>query len=212
MTSTVSKPRKRDVTRARVIQAAIDCIYEEGFHSANTNRIAERAGVSWGVLQYHFGDKDSLLQAVLETIFNHFTLSLSEQGLQQKELKPRLRALIDKVWAMVSQPDYRVSVAILRNAGLSPNSGIDGSSYLSQWAEEIGQLWDGLFEDLQHAPETNQVARRLLFSTLRGLADELIPTQSGEAPPMDAELTGLTDAIYYLLNRDYIPVSKAAPS
>ena len=55
-----SKPSKRELTRNKVIEAAIDCIYREGFHAANTNRIAEQAGVTWGVLQYHFGDKDGL--------------------------------------------------------------------------------------------------------------------------------------------------------
>ena len=72
------KPRKRDVTRAKVIQAAIDCIYAEGFYAAHTNRIAEQAGVSWGVLQYHFGDKDGLLQAVLDTIFANLSIDLEE--------------------------------------------------------------------------------------------------------------------------------------
>ena len=35
------KPSKRERTRLRVINAAIDCIYEEGFNAAHTNRIAE---------------------------------------------------------------------------------------------------------------------------------------------------------------------------
>ena len=48
------KPRKRDLTRARVIQAAINCIYTEGFHAAHTNRIADQADVSWGVLAIPF--------------------------------------------------------------------------------------------------------------------------------------------------------------
>ena len=53
-------------TREKVIQAAAACVAEEGFAAANTNRIVERAGVTWGVLQHHFGDKSGLLDAVLE--------------------------------------------------------------------------------------------------------------------------------------------------
>ncbi|MBK6510444.1 MAG: TetR/AcrR family transcriptional regulator [Haliea sp.] len=64
----LNKPTKREATREKVILAAIDCIYRDGFHAAHTNRIAEEAGVSWGVLQYHFGDKDGLLQAVIDHI------------------------------------------------------------------------------------------------------------------------------------------------
>ena len=73
-----TKVKKRDITRKRVIKSAIDCIYREGFHAANTNKIAAEAGVSWGVLQYHFGDKDALLLAVIDYIFDEFFTSLGQ--------------------------------------------------------------------------------------------------------------------------------------
>ncbi len=54
------------VSRQRVIDAAIQCIIEEGFYRASSNAIAERAGVTWGVIQYHFGTREALMVAVLE--------------------------------------------------------------------------------------------------------------------------------------------------
>ena len=45
--SAVAKHSKREQTRRRVIAAAIDCIYEQGFNAAHTNRIADAAGVSY---------------------------------------------------------------------------------------------------------------------------------------------------------------------
>ena len=80
------KPSKSEATRDRVIQAAIDCIYRDGFHAAHTNRIAEQAGVSWGVLQYHFGDKDGLLQAVIDRIFDDFTATLESTLRENTEM------------------------------------------------------------------------------------------------------------------------------
>jgi AcrR family transcriptional regulator len=195
-----AKPRKRDITRAKVIQAAIECIYNEGFHAAHTNRIAERAGVSWGVLQYHFGDKDGLLQAVLDNIFADFTASLTRAQLQEDPLKPRIAALVDVLWSLVSQPQYRVSVAILRNAGRSPESSIDGSKYLEQWAGEIARVWDDLFVEFNDQPEKSATARRLLFAALRGLADELNPTLKSTRQQRQNELHALTDAIHFLLS------------
>ena len=47
-----------------MIEETIKCIREEGFAAASTRHIVERAGVSWGVIQYHFGDRDGLLTAV----------------------------------------------------------------------------------------------------------------------------------------------------
>jgi AcrR family transcriptional regulator len=192
------KPRKRDLTRAKVIRAAIDCIYSEGFHAAHTNRIAEQAGVSWGVLQYHFGDKDGLLQAVLDNIFEDFTTTLSNANLQG-ELKSRIEALVNMLWSLVSQPEYRVSVAILRNAGRSPDSSIDGRVNLDKWSGEIGLLWDQVFEEYQTETTKTETARRLLFAALRGLADELNPRDKTTKKQLQQELAALTSAVHFLL-------------
>src|SRR4051794_12885262 len=52
-------------TRERVIDAAVSSILELGFYRASSNEIARRAGVTWGVIQYHFGTREKLLVACL---------------------------------------------------------------------------------------------------------------------------------------------------
>lgn len=196
---TISKPSKREQTRQKVIQAAIDCIYEEGFNTAHTNRICERAGVSWGVLQYHFGDKDGLLQAVLDNIFADFTASLGNAELDEGNLKQRLQRMIELVWSLVSKPEYRVSMAILRNAGKSADSSIDDERLVTLWAEETAQLWETLFKDLVDKPTKSDTARRILFATLRGFADELNPRGHTTKQELQKEFAALADAITFLL-------------
>ena len=58
--------RKGEATRARVIEAARGCISELGYHGASSNEIARRAGITWGVIQYHFGTRESVLLAVVD--------------------------------------------------------------------------------------------------------------------------------------------------
>ena len=55
-----------DSTRARLVDVAIACILDEGFYRASSDKIAKRAGVTWGVIQYHFGTREALLLAVHE--------------------------------------------------------------------------------------------------------------------------------------------------
>ena len=49
-----------------LIDATIDCILEEGLYRASSNRIAKRAGVTWGVIQHHFGTREALLLATFQ--------------------------------------------------------------------------------------------------------------------------------------------------
>jgi AcrR family transcriptional regulator len=195
------KISKREATRDKVIKAAIRCIYREGFHAAHTNRIAEEAGVSWGVLQYHFGDKDGLLQAVIDDIFDNFAATLETTTLDGATLQLRIRQLIDVVWTLVSKPEYRVSIAILRNAGKDDASSINGQKQLVRWAKRTSQLWDKLFEDSLQEPTQSDIARHLLFATLRGMVDEINPRNVKTKKTITAECDALSEAITFLLTR-----------
>jgi AcrR family transcriptional regulator len=195
------KQSKREITREKVIRAAIDCIYRDGFHAAHTNRIAEEADVSWGVLQYHFGDKDGLLQAVMDYIFTDFAATLEATSLQGDDLQQRVRQLIDVVWALVSKKEYRVSVAILRNAGKDQSSSINGQKQLNRWAKKTSQLWDELFADNIREPQQSEIARHLLFATLRGMVDEINPRSIKTKKAIKLECDALSEAITFLLTR-----------
>ena len=197
-----TKSTKSEVTRKKVIQAAIDCIYRDGFNAAHTNRIAEEAGVSWGVLQYHFGDKDGLLQAVIDHIFDDFATTLESTSLQGEDLQPRVRQLIDVVWALVSKKEYRVSIAILRNAGKDNSSSINGQKQLSRWARKTSQLWDTLFAGKIQEPQRSEIARHLLFATLRGMVDEINPKNVKTKKSINIECDALSEAITFLLSRN----------
>jgi AcrR family transcriptional regulator len=195
------KQSKREITREKVIRAAIECIYREGFHAAHTNRIAEEADVSWGVLQYHFGDKDGLLQAVMDYIFTDFAATLEATSLQGADLQQRVRQLIDVVWALVSKKEYRVSIAILRNAGKDQSSSINGQKQLNRWAKKTSQLWDELFADNIREPQQSEIARHLLFATLRGMVDEINPRSIKTKKAIKLECDALSEAITFLLTR-----------
>ena len=51
--------------RAQIVAAAIDTIAEEGYPGASFARIAERLGISRGLISYHFAGKDDLIKQVI---------------------------------------------------------------------------------------------------------------------------------------------------
>ena len=194
-----TKLTKREITRGKVIKAAINSIYRDGFHAAHTNRIAEEAGVSWGVLQYHFGDKDGLLQAVLDYIFEDFQRTLAGTTLDGKNLRERLGQMIEVTWGLISKKEYRVSIAILRNAGKDKDSKINGQKQVKQWANRMSSLWDELLKDDVANSSNSETARHLLFAGLRGLADDVNPRVRLTRKSWKDERAALGDAITYLL-------------
>ena len=55
--------------RAQIIECAIDVIAELGFGQASLAQIAKRAGISTGVISYHFDGKDQLIRAVVRHVY-----------------------------------------------------------------------------------------------------------------------------------------------
>ncbi len=54
------------ITVEAIIEATTHILVEEGYDKANTNRIAERAGISIGSLYQYFPNKESLVTALME--------------------------------------------------------------------------------------------------------------------------------------------------
>jgi AcrR family transcriptional regulator len=59
-------PRRGKDTRRRIIDAAYELFYRDGFARAGVDAIAERADITKRTLYQHFGSKDALVAAVLE--------------------------------------------------------------------------------------------------------------------------------------------------
>ena len=59
-------------TKRALIDAAVELIGERGFRATSLKAIGERASISHGVIPFHFGSKDGLLLAVVESCFEEF--------------------------------------------------------------------------------------------------------------------------------------------
>src|SRR3954468_10919248 len=58
---------KRQRTRARLIDAAVDVIREQGFYRTTLEQVARRAGMTRGAIYGNFKNRDALFLAVVET-------------------------------------------------------------------------------------------------------------------------------------------------
>lgn len=58
----------QEVRRRRIVDAAIDCLSHHGWHRTTMASIAREAGISRGLISYHFAGRDDLYEAVLESV------------------------------------------------------------------------------------------------------------------------------------------------
>jgi TetR/AcrR family transcriptional regulator len=66
----MTRAEQREQTRSRILEAAVASFAELGFDASSTREIAGRAGVTQGLLTYHFASKDELWRAAADQIFD----------------------------------------------------------------------------------------------------------------------------------------------
>jgi TetR/AcrR family transcriptional regulator len=80
--------------RARLIEAALPLFATKGFKAVSIKEISQTAGVNGALINYYFGSKDGLYEAVLESQFSKFhTLLLKSDWLTLEPIE-RVRQFI----------------------------------------------------------------------------------------------------------------------
>ena len=105
------RQERGDRTRDLLIDETVRCIREEGFSAASARHIIERAGVSWGVIQHHFGDRDGLLTAVIEDAVDRLSSSL--EVLSDPAQVTDTEDLVRATWEAFANPKAMAGLEIL---------------------------------------------------------------------------------------------------
>ena len=132
-----------DRTRDLLINETVRCIREEGFSAASARHIIERAGVSWGVIQHHFGDRDGLLTAVIEDAVERLCSSL--EVLSDPAQVTDTDDLVRGTWEAFANPKAMAGLEILISTK-QLRSGLD-----RRHMERLGAALANLMARLNHA-------------------------------------------------------------
>ena len=190
-TRRTNAPRKRgDDTRAKIIDETVRCVMEEGFAAATAKHVAERAGVTWGVIQYHFGNRNGLLMAVVDDGVARLVESLSSADVSQLALRERIEVVVDTAWGCYSSPTSMAAFEILRATRDGP--GASSRRHLLEMNSAIGQLGRLITDD----PSKAGVAD-VIWATLRGVV--LAQMITGTAIDWSRERHALIDMVTRVL-------------
>jgi AcrR family transcriptional regulator len=106
--------------RAQIVECAIDVIAELGFGQASLAQIAKRAGISTGVISYHFAGKDQLIRAVARHVYETGGAFIRPRVDLQSGPRAALGTLIAaSVGFSAAHPNHSRAIANLYLAGQS---------------------------------------------------------------------------------------------
>jgi AcrR family transcriptional regulator len=201
----MQEPSRDSVSRQRVIDAAIACILDQGFYRASTNAIAERAGVSWGVIQYHFGNRETLMLAVLQEGAQRLNDILLAADITGDVIAERVAQYMDILAKYYGSVDYLAFTQVLTNLAHDPRTSQQTRETMARISESANPELRRLQRKVLAGTGVRRPAvRSLLFHSLRGLALshvmlETLPDQVAEPGQFSEQRGLLADALGMLI-------------
>ncbi len=119
----MSTVRNPDQTRSRLLEAAYEEIYQNGFQGMRIDEVLARTGLKKGAFYHHFASKQELGYAVLDDVIEKFMTGRWLEAMQQAD---------DPIAAVESKLDMMI-------AEVDPNEPIRGCP-LNNLAQEMAPL------------------------------------------------------------------------
>ncbi|HET9104795.1 MAG TPA: TetR/AcrR family transcriptional regulator [Solirubrobacteraceae bacterium] len=134
--------------RAQIVAAAIDTIAEVGYAQATLGRIAERIGISRGLISYHFAGKDELVAQVVSDVVDQAKEDMWPPIFAATTGSEVLRAYIESSLAFTREhPNHKMALLEITRNSLSP----DGPRFDGDAHEEAVRNLEDLLAHFQAA-------------------------------------------------------------
>jgi len=155
--------------RSQIVRCAIDAIAELGYANASLAQIARRAGVSKGVISYHFAGKEELVREVVKEVFQLGGEYIGSRIRQAPTPRAQLRAYIESnvEFMGVHRKELLALVSILVYARTKKGEVLFGAGS----DEPILKSTEQIFLEGQKTGEFRPFAPRPMAIALRGMID-----------------------------------------
>jgi AcrR family transcriptional regulator len=160
---------RRSETRARLLDATVECLIELGYAGTTTPIVCERAGLSRGALLHHYPTKTELvIEAVGHLALKRAAGLESERATIQQSADP-MGAMLDLIWASFSGPLFYAALELWVAARTDHELLEPLQRFERNVARAMGQMWRKLSApEAQHADFDDLVL--LTLYVMRGMA------------------------------------------
>lgn len=191
-----------EARRRQIVETAIRTIAERGSAQATLAEIAKLAGISKGLISYHFEGKDDLIREVLSLLVREPAAYIKPRVDAEPTARGKLRAYVEAFFDFLetNRSHYVAFVELWRGAGGSP-----GRSSFNREAYEPSRHYLAHIVDAGRASgEFRQVPARTTASMIQAALDGVMLQWVFE--PKAIDLAACRAEVIEMLERHLAPV------
>jgi AcrR family transcriptional regulator len=171
-----------EARRGQIVAATIGTIAEIGYAKASFVQIARRAGISPGLITYHFARREELMKQVMLTVHNSMDQALTARTEGSESYCAALRGLIEGfVHYCAEHPAELIAISQIAAAARDAEAARTWSE--EQNATALAELED-MFREGQEAGEFREFAPRVMAVSVMA-AMEATPAELMARPGTD---------------------------
>lgn len=164
----------RETSRERIVDAALELFAERGFAATSVRQIAERAGVSQGLLYNYFNGKRFLLRAIFERSMDDVRASFAAASAGGTAVE-RLGNLVRSAFEIVDahRAFWRLTYQLRMQVDVMEVLGDD----LIDWTTEVRRTLEERMREL--GSSSPDIDAAVLFATIDGAAQHYVLDPGG---------------------------------
>lgn len=157
----------------RIIEAAVEVIADNGFHSSQVSKIAKKANVADGTIYLYFKNKEDILISVFREKMGSFIEKTTEAIQTKQSASDKLLTFIRMHYEQLSENPYLAIVTQLELRQSKPELRSEINHVLKSYLDLIDMIIEQGIKDGEVRDDINpQIIRQMIFGTL----DETVTT------------------------------------
>jgi AcrR family transcriptional regulator len=178
---------KSHLTRTQILEATMQCLVGIGYAQTTTEKIAQQAGVSRGAMTHHFKSRAEVLAAAAQYITERRAFEydhvIKDIHMPVADVAPTLEAMRETMAVLqkyYASPSFIALQELLRGARTDEVLKEVMAPLEVALDQKISESIVKRFPVWARMPETSEVLRDLMLTSLQGIAMDPVPYLQGE--------------------------------
>ncbi len=165
-----TQEERRSRTRARLLDATMECLVDLGWSGTSTTEVARRAGVSRGAQQHHYPTKMILVAAALEHLLEAQRLAYEAAFAVLPQERRNVSGALDLLWEVFRGRPARALMELAVAARTDDELRALCSDLNERILQAILETFERLFPASTVPPDVVETMLRALFAMFVGLS------------------------------------------
>ncbi|SEN95700.1 transcriptional regulator, TetR family [Pseudorhodobacter antarcticus] len=162
------------VMREKLIETALDVIYDKGFRGASTLEFSRRAGVSRGALLHHFPARSDIMIAAMEHLLQDGTHQIRNIAVKVAHQLISLESFVEFLWQLFSGRFFYISLEFINEARTDAELRDRMVPLVKDFHAALDGIWNEFEKQFEATPRATRVGLNLTICLVRGMGVQTV--------------------------------------